>query len=109
WVSRVYERKIAPTGLPARLGSTEFRKGRSAHTRSAARSVQQHESARVAQRQARRARRRPTPISRTPLSRASEITPLWWTPRKGLFSSEANQCNKEDPDQTHSRETLFAV
>ncbi len=43
------------------------------------------------------------------LRKRSEITPLWWTPQKELFSSEFHQCNKEGSDQSHSRETRFAA
>jgi transposase len=37
-----------------------------------------------------------------------EITPLWWTPRKGLLSSEIRQCSKENHTPTHSRKTQYA-
>ena len=36
----------------------------------------------------------------------SELAPLWWTSRKGLFSSEFRQCSREKIVQIHSRKTL---
>ena len=38
-----------------------------------------------------------------------EVAPIWWTPRKGLFSSEFRQCSKENHVQIRSRETPSAV
>jgi len=35
-----------------------------------------------------------------------EPAPLWWTSRKGLFSSEFRQCSREKIVQIHSRKTL---
>ncbi|MEZ4234126.1 MAG: hypothetical protein R3B89_33435 [Polyangiaceae bacterium] len=39
----------------------------------------------------------------------SEPAPLWWTPRKGLLSSEVHQCHKEDHVQIRSRKTPSAA
>jgi hypothetical protein len=47
-------------------------------------------------------------ISFDDLYLAIEITPLWWTPRKGLLSSEIRQCSKENHAPNHSRKTPYA-
>jgi hypothetical protein len=39
----------------------------------------------------------------------TELTPLWWTPRKGLLSPEIHQCRRENHAPNHSRETPYAV
>lgn len=38
-----------------------------------------------------------------------ELTPIWWTPRKGLLSTEIHQCQNERHDQNHSSETRYGV
>jgi hypothetical protein len=40
---------------------------------------------------------------------AVELTPVWWTPRKGLLSKEIHQCKNENHDQNHSRGTRCAA
>jgi hypothetical protein len=37
-----------------------------------------------------------------------EITPVWWTPRKGLLSSEIRQCRRENHTPSPSRRTPSA-
>jgi transposase-like protein len=40
--------------------------------------------------------------------RRSELTPVWWTSRKGLLSSEIRQCRNEIHAPTHLRKTQYA-
>jgi hypothetical protein len=44
----------------------------------------------------------------SPTPSHSEPTPVWRTPRKGLFSSEFRQCSKENHTPIHSRKTPYA-
>jgi hypothetical protein len=36
------------------------------------------------------------------------LPPLWWTPRKGVLSSEIRQCRRQDHTPSHSRRTPYA-
>ncbi|MEY4551328.1 MAG: hypothetical protein RL685_7523, partial [Pseudomonadota bacterium] len=53
--------------------------------------------------------RRHLPVrSDAPFDVEAEITPLWWTPRKGLLSSEIRQCRNEIHAPIHLRKTQYA-
>ena len=49
-----------------------------------------------------------TPAALRDWANKLEITPLWWTPRKGLLSSEIHQCRNANHAPTHSRRTPSA-